>query len=296
MREGIRANTTDHISRLQHGATLPIAPELFAGDTRIVGRWRNEPFEYDLPGLDDHIISATHVGVGIASVKSGRELISAPARRGMLTIAPRRQSGLWRSDGVIEASNIFLGRQRLMSCADEIGNGREPELRRVVHFDDPKLFKIMTLIDDEIRSGEAMSHLFIEQLVDLVCLQLIRSHSTASASISRGPKRGLADWQVKRVVAYIRDNHTKGIRLQELSELVGLSRFHFCTAFRTATGYTPHEWITHHRIACAKKLLTDPKLSITDITFIVGYETHSSFTASFRKVVGLTPSQFRRAL
>jgi len=86
------------------------------------------------------------------------------------------------------------------------------------------------------------------------------------------------------------------IGLDELAALVSLSRYHFCTAFRQATGSTPHQWLTNLRIARAKEMLTDPLLSVTEIGLCVGYQTPSSFSASFRKLVGATPSEFRRRL
>ncbi|OHV84006.1 helix-turn-helix domain-containing protein [Ensifer sp. LCM 4579] len=290
------ADTTVHVRRLQGGVSPPVVPEAFSGDTRLVGRWHNKPFEYDLPALEDHILSATYAGTGTASVKIGRQTISAPARSGMITFWPRGHKGFWRVDGAVEVSNAFLGRSRLVACSDQVGNGREPDLLGRVHFSDPKLFTIMRLINDEVSSGDAISHLFIEQLLDLVCLQLLRAHSSTSVPISPGPRRGLSNWQVKRVTTYIREHLAENIRLQELADLVNLSRFHFCTAFRTATGHTPYGWLTRQRIAYAKTLLKDRTLRIIDIALIVGYETQSSFSASFRKVVGLTPSEFRRRL
>jgi AraC family transcriptional regulator len=295
-RQQALADTTVHISRLQRGITAPVIPEVFSGDTRLVGRWRNEPFEYNLPPLKDHVIAAKYAGHGMASVKIGRQVIRAPAAIGTITFAPRGHDGQWRADGAVEVSNIFLGHSRLLSCADQVGNGREPELLDRVNFSDPKLFTIMSLINDEISSGDAMSHLFVEQLLDLVCLQLLRAHSATTMPISSGPRRGLAGWQVKRVTAYVRENFAQDIRVQELADLVNLSRFHFCTAFRMATGCTPHEWLTRQRIAYAKKLLKDGTLRITDIALVVGYQTPSSFSENFHKVVGLTPSEFRRRL
>ncbi len=290
------ADPTAHIRRLQRGLSPPVVPEAFSGDTRLVGRWRNEPFEYNLPPLKDHVLAAKYAGKGMASVKVGRQTISAPARPGTITLAPRGHDGLWRADGSVEVSNIFLGHARLLACADQVGNGREPELIDRVNFSDPKLFTIMKLINDEVSSVDAISHLYIEQLLDLVCLQLIRAHSASSMPISPGPRSGLPSWQVRRVTAYIRANITQDIRLQELADLVNLSRFHFCTAFRMATGHTPYEWLTRQRIAYAKTLLEDRTLRIIDVALVVGYETQSSFSASFRKVVGLTPSEFRRRL
>ncbi|PKA42469.1 AraC family transcriptional regulator [Rhizobium sullae] len=290
------ANTTVHIRRLQRGRAPPVIPEVFSGDTRLVGRWWNAPFEYNLPPLKDHVLSAKYAGEGMASVKMGQQTISAPAMAGTITFAPRGHDGLWRADGAVEVSNIFLGHSRLLACADQVGTGREPELLDRVNFNDPKLFAIMNLINDEISSQDAMSQLFIEQLLDLVCLQLIRSHSAVPAPISPPPRRGLSGWQLKRVTSYMRENLAADVRLQELADLANLSRFHFCTAFRMATGYTPHEWLTRQRIAYAKTLLKEQTLRITDIALVVGYETPSSFSANFRKVAGITPSEFRRRL
>ncbi|KOF20840.1 AraC family transcriptional regulator [Ensifer adhaerens] len=290
------ADTTIHIRRLQGGLAPPVAPEVFFGDTRLVSRWRNEPFEYDLPPLKHHVLAAKFAGSGMASVKIGRQLVHGPALAGTITLAPRGHAGFWRADAPVEVSNIFLGHNRLLACADQLGNGREPELLDRVNFGDPKLFAIMSMINDEIGLRDAMSHLFVEQLLDLVCLQLIRAHSAATVAIAPGPRSGLSGWQLRRVTHYMRENLAADIRLQELADLVNLSRFHFCTAFRIATGYTPHAWLTRQRIAYAKTLLKDRTLRIGDIAFAVGYETQSSFAVSFRKVVGLTPREFRRRL
>lgn len=290
------ADTAVHIRRLQRGLSPPVIPEVFSGDTRLVGRWRNEPFEYNLPPLKDHILSAKYAGEGMASVTVGRRTMAAPAMAGTITFAPRGHEGLWRADGFVEVSNIFLGHKRLLACADQVGDGREPELLDRVNFGDPKLFALMSMINDEIRLGDAISHLCIEQLLDLVCLQILRAHAAETVPIAPSPKRGLSGWQVKRVTSYIRENLARDIRLQELADLVNLSRFHFCTAFRAATGHTPYGWLTRQRIAHAKTLLEDRTLRITDIALVVGYETQSAFAASFRKVGGLTPSEYRRRL
>src|SRR5688572_15922739 len=109
-------------------------------------------------------------------------------------------------------------------------------------------------------------------------------------------RRGLANWQVRRVTAYMSERLDQEICLQELARLVNLSRFHFCTAFRLATGQTPREWLIARRIERACKLLTQLSMSITKVGLAVGYATPSAFAASFHKRMGMTPSEFRRAL
>jgi AraC family transcriptional regulator len=109
-------------------------------------------------------------------------------------------------------------------------------------------------------------------------------------------RRGLANWQVRRVTAYMGERLDQEVCLQELARLVSLSRFHFCTSFRLATGQTPREWLISRRIERACKLLAQPSMSITKVALAVGYATPSAFAASFHKRMGMTPSEFRRAL
>jgi AraC-like DNA-binding protein len=58
----------------------------------------------------------------------------------------------------------------------------------------------------------------------------------------------------------------------------------------------PHRYLTSRRIECAKALLAERKLSVTEIRLGVGFSETSSFTAAFRKLMGETPSDYRRGL
>jgi AraC family transcriptional regulator len=110
------------------------------------------------------------------------------------------------------------------------------------------------------------------------------------------PARGLAPWQVKHVTSYMRENLEADLDLRQLADRVNLSRFYFCSAFRRATGYTPHEYLTRLRIDEARRLLAICSMPVTDIALAVGYQTPSSFAAAFRRLVGLSPGEFRRML
>lgn len=107
-------------------------------------------------------------------------------------------------------------------------------------------------------------------------------------------RRGLAAWQLRRVTEHMRANLDRPVALAELAALVRLSRFHFCTAFRLATGQTPRNWLIDERIRRAAALLADPSLTITEIALEVGYDTPSAFTARFRQRMNMTPSEYRR--
>jgi AraC family transcriptional regulator len=94
----------------------------------------------------------------------------------------------------------------------------------------------------------------------------------------------------------MREHLDEPISLDELAAEVSLSRFHFATAFRMATGRSPHQWLVDERIGRARSLLAHSTMAVTEVALSVGYQTPSSFAAAFRKSVGASPSDFRRML
>lgn len=288
------ADTVDEIGRIQRGRPPALRPAMI-GDTHVVRAWPNLPIDAYVPGLKHHVIAAVLRGDGVSNLTMEGQRLTAPSRTGSIVLMPRGQDGWWRCTGSPVCSNIYLSRTRLQACADEVGRGGSPELLTRLNVEDNKLFGILALISDEANGGDALSRIYMEQLIDLLCMQLLRSHS--AFPLSDRPRRGgLGDWQVRRVTDYMREHLDEDLGIQELADLIQLSRFHFCTAFRDATGYTPHQRLVQLRMQRARELLHDPRLRITDVALAVGYQTPSSFSLAFRNAVGLSPTAFRQQL
>lgn len=83
------------------------------------------------------------------------------------------------------------------------------------------------------------------------------------------------------------------LSIKEISEHVHLSCSYICTMFKTETGQTLNQYITEYRIEKAKLLLADPRNKITEISSRVGYTDGNYFSKSFKKAVGLSPSEYR---
>ena len=274
----------------------PLAPAVLRGDTRLTQRWMHGGFNKYQAGLSGHVIMTYYGAAQRIDLRTGRTRLSSRTKPGTITLIPEGHDGNWHIAGPIDVSHVYLTDKRLRACADLIAGGKSVELIYRVGFEDPTAARIQQILSQEAALGDRSSSLFLEQAIDLLCLQIIRGHSSIGNLPTLAPRRGLADWQVKRVTHYMRDHLDQDIGLQELAALVSLSRFHFCTAFRMATGHTPHEWLTVQRIERAKALLTNPRLAITHIALAVGYQTHSAFAATFRKIAGVTPTEFRRGL
>ncbi|WP_309091242.1 AraC family transcriptional regulator [Phenylobacterium sp.] len=274
-----------------------LAGEPLQGATRLTTRWGHGALHDTLPGLSSHVVM-TYYGAdqAIAWRTEGRRL-QARTRVGSITLIPQGHDGRWDIEGPIEVSHVYLPDERIQACADVLAGGQRVELIGRVGFEDPAAGRILEMLAREASVSDPGSQLFVEQAVDLLCTQLVRGHSSFAALSAEPPRGGLADWQVKRVTAYMRERLDEEIGLEELAGIVNLSRFHFCTAFRRATGHSPYAWLVQQRIAEARRLLgMEPALPVTEIGLAVGYQTPSAFTAAFRKVTGVTPSEYRRRL
>ena len=107
--------------------------------------------------------------------------------------------------------------------------------------------------------------------------------------------RALQKWRLKRVVEYV-DHHLSGkITLLDLAAVAGLSRMHFASQFRAATGFRPHEYLLRRRIQRAEDLLRQSTLTLVEIALTVGFQTQAHFTTVFKRFVGDTPYQWRNA-
>lgn len=79
----------------------------------------------------------------------------------------------------------------------------------------------------------------------------------------------------------------------DLAREAGLSRAHFSREFRRTFGESPHEYLLTRRLERATSLLRNTDRSVTDICFAIGLTSVGSFTTSFRRVHGMTPTAYR---
>lgn len=82
------------------------------------------------------------------------------------------------------------------------------------------------------------------------------------------------------------------LSIENVARESGLSEYHFFRLFRATFGISPHQYLIHCRIENAKKLLRHPGISISDIAHMCGFADIFSFSKSFKKHTGSSPTQF----
>ena len=98
---------------------------------------------------------------------------------------------------------------------------------------------------------------------------------------------------IQEIEAFLRKNYEKDITLQEIAERFFLSREYISRKFKQEYHETLTNYLTKIRIEKAKELLENPHLKVYEISFKVGYQNEKYFNKVFKKIVGLTPNEFR---
>ncbi|MGB0759923.1 MAG: substrate-binding domain-containing protein [Rubripirellula sp.] len=104
------------------------------------------------------------------------------------------------------------------------------------------------------------------------------------------------DHEISEALQYIRRHAHANIRVTDVLKTLSLSRRSLEHRFKKLVGRTPHEEIQRVRLNSVKRLLSETELSIAAIAERSGYEHGEYMTAVFRRVTGLTPSEYRRKL
>jgi len=98
---------------------------------------------------------------------------------------------------------------------------------------------------------------------------------------------------VKKAVNYIKLNFENPLTLEEIAETIPVNASHLSRKFKAETGMSIIDFINMNRIDAAKIYLQINTSSITEIAFLVGFNDVNYFSRVFKKMTGLTPSQFR---
>jgi AraC-like DNA-binding protein len=98
---------------------------------------------------------------------------------------------------------------------------------------------------------------------------------------------------VRRAIETMLEHYREPISLEELADAAILSRFYFSRIFREVTGTSPGRFLSAVRLDAAKNLLRDTDTSVTEISYVVGYNSTGTFTSRFTGSVGMAPTRYR---
>ncbi|WP_399343024.1 AraC family transcriptional regulator [Umezawaea sp. Da 62-37] len=156
------------------------------------------------------------------------------------------------------------------------------------------LWNIAALLVPEMGTRKAGRSLVLEHLAQILLVHMLRSH----AGSSHEPLGWLASVADDGIGAALRAVHAEpGHRwtLEELAKIAMMSRSAFAANFRSKVGKPPLDYLIEWRMQLARAALRT-KDSLTAIAGTIGYQSESAFSTAFRRIVGMSPREFRVSL
>ncbi|MES5488690.1 AraC family transcriptional regulator [Bradyrhizobium sp. INPA03-11B] len=259
-----------------------------------IAHWKHEPLHDVVEPMSHHVIMAYNGTMQRMERRSGRSVAIGTFRPGVVIIIPEGSSSRWDIPKPVDVVQLYLPRTTLARVADEADAPSTDLLERTAH-PDPITSRLLLSAADVLQGNEALDALFRQQLTDLLATRLLAAHTGAPAPV-RPVGGGLAPQALRRAIERLRSDSEADVSLAALATDVGLSRFHFCRAFKESTGLSPHAWLRQHRLEQAMNMLRDTDASVVSVAAALGYGSQTAFAAAFRKLTGETPSDWRRRL
>jgi YesN/AraC family two-component response regulator len=110
------------------------------------------------------------------------------------------------------------------------------------------------------------------------------------------PPRRALHRGVRQALDFVSAHFTEDLTLSQVARVASLTKFHFCRLFRQETGCSLKEHLQVVRIRRAIALLADPDLTVTEIAYAVGFNDLSHFDKVFRRIAGVPPREYRKAI
>lgn len=276
---------------------LKTAPLRIASDPSngAIAHWKHGALHDVVEPMTHHVIMTYPTGVQRLERRTGKSVAIGTARSGVVTIIPAGSSARWDIPGVVDVIQLYLPHTTLERIGREAGVPAPGHpLERTGH-PDPVTSGLLMGAAEVLGGNAVLDALFRQQLTDLVATRILAAH-TGTPTTFEPITGGLSPHALRRAIECLRSESDADISLAKLASDAGLSRFHFCRAFKESTGLSPHAWLRQQRLERAMNMLRDTDASIELVAAELGYSSQTAFAAAFKKLTGETPSDWRRRM
>jgi AraC family transcriptional regulator len=257
--------------------------------------WRHDPLHDVVKPMADHVIMAFPAGPVRFERRDGKAVVNGTTRPETVTVIPAGSSSRWDIYQPLSVVQLYLPQRTLERVAREAGTAAPGDLVERTAHADPITSRLLLSAADALEGSAALDSLFRHQLIDLLATRLLCAHSGRPATF-QPIMGGLSPKVLCRAIERMRSESDADVSLAALASDAGLSRFHFCRAFKESTGLSPHAWLRQHRLEQAMNMLRDTDESIVSVAAALGYSSQTAFAAAFRKLTGETPSDWRKRM
>ncbi|EXL10605.1 helix-turn-helix domain-containing protein [Aquamicrobium defluvii] len=161
-------------------------------------------------------------------------------------------------------------------------------------FIDRKALLIAEMIRDELMSSETVSPIYLDSLLTVFSVHLLRHYSSVAGQPAPPRRGGLSARSWRDVSDFIDANLMSDLRIETLAKIAELSPSHFLRAFRQTVGQPPHRYILELRTKKAEQLILSTDHSLVEIATACGFSSHSHLSSTMKRLRHTSPNELRR--
>lgn len=230
---------------------------------------------------------------GMEAAFDSDRLQTFDASVGMLVINPPKSERTLRWSAAKKNAAIAFSATAYSNLAATELDGAEWELQPPKFgYVDARALRLAKALVSEVSDG-VTNELYLDSLLAVFGVHLIREHSSAKARMSNVRYSRLSPQTTRKVIEYMHAHMAENVSIHDLAELARTSASHFIRAFTMSLKMPPHQYLVYIRLKEAERLLVDTELSISDIAFQTGFSSQSHLTTTMRRSKQITPGRIR---
>lgn len=153
----------------------------------------------------------------------------------------------------------------------------------------PILSNIIMGIRNECDRKEYMYQEGLKGLLQIFLVELLRIHNIHDKMLSKNER----NFQIVPALNYVKKHYHQDIRIKELADSCNMSESNFRRIFQECMNMMPKDYVNMIRIREASKILLSSYATMEEVAYQVGYGNVSSFNRNFKKIIGMTPYQWK---
>jgi AraC-like DNA-binding protein len=225
-----------------------------------------------------------------------RDSPSTPARS-FCEIAPRNATNVIHYGGGGMPTTIICGWFRFGRMSVKPLQRLLPELI-MVKADQARtlaLHSTLHLLASEMSELAPGAEVMVNRLADILFIQCVRAHiASHSESCKGGLLRAIFDPHIGAALNAMHAKVENAWTVKALAVAAGMSRSAFALKFKELLGEAPLEYLTNWRMFKASGLLQAGDKKLFEVAKYVGYDSDAAFSKAFKRVVGVTPKEYRQ--
>lgn len=249
-------------------------------------------------GAVDHtcLVYCVHQQARVRRTVRG-EVATALLQPRRLTIIPADVASHWQVDGRPDILLLYLRGGLMRRLArDSFGEAADrlaiiPRLAMV----DPLLEQLALAVLESLRGGPD-SAAYADSIAAAIAARLVSHHMALPGGTDPAvaPPARANERRMRHLVGFIEQALADDLSLEVLAAEAGLGPDRLVRAFRASFGETPHAYVMRRRVDRAKMLLRATDMPIAELALATGFSSQSHLTATFQRVVGVSPARYRR--